>query len=94
VTGLIRKFVFLENNSTTSEYFMRMKVIKLVSFLTSRITEKNTMFSMRNKFMSSIHIGSICKTPKNSKMMVWGWFVIKAFERSFVAKKWHGQTIN
>jgi hypothetical protein len=28
------------------------------------------MFSMRNKFISSMHIGSICKTPKNSKMMV------------------------
>ena len=70
MAGLIRKFVFLENNSTTTEYFMRMKVIKLVSFFTSRIIEKNTMFSMRNKFISSMHIGSICKTPKNSKMMV------------------------
>jgi hypothetical protein len=45
-------------------------------------------------YYSLTHISSICKTPKNSKMMVRGWLVIKAFKRSFVAKKWYGKTIN
>jgi hypothetical protein len=44
------------------------------------------MFSMRSKFMSNMHVDSKCMTPKNLKMMEQGWFVIKAFERNFVAK--------
>jgi hypothetical protein len=84
---LIRKNIFMKNNIVISEYFISVKVIKLVSFLTNKIAEKNTTFSTTSKFMSNMHVDSIYKTPKNSKMMAGGWFVIKAFERSFDAKE-------
>jgi chromosome segregation and condensation protein ScpB len=37
--------------------------------LTNKIAEKNTTFSTTSKFMSNMHVDSIYKTPKNSKMM-------------------------
>ena len=77
----------MKNNVVISEYFTSMKVIKLVSFLTKKIVEKSITFSTTSKFMSNMHVGSIYKTPKNSKMMSGGWFAIKAFERSFDAKE-------
>jgi hypothetical protein len=94
MAGLIRKNVFMENNIVTSEYFMSIKVKNLVSFFISKIAKKNIMFSMRSKFMSNMHVDSKCMTPKNLKMMEQRWFVIKAFERNFVAKEWSGKMIN
>lgn len=84
----------MKNNITASEDFMGGKVIELVSFLANGVTKKNTTFGSRSEFMRNMHISSICKTPKNSKMRISRNLTIKPFKRSLLRKKWCGQTIN
>jgi len=50
--------MFMENNITAGEKFMGGKVVEFVSFLANRVTEKNTTFRFRSKFMCGMHFSS------------------------------------
>jgi hypothetical protein len=82
--------MFMENNITAGEKFMGGKVVEFVSFLANRVTEKNTTFRSRSKFMCGMHFSSIYKTIENLKMGVSRDLAVKSFKRGLMRKKWYG----
>ena len=63
-------------NIPVDEKFVGGEIIQLVSFLPTRIPQKNAFLGTSIKFGCGMIIGGKSKTPKDSHMFIGRWFAI------------------